>query len=456
MKKKVLCSLLGGVLVCSLTACGTQKNKRPVGGREPLSFQEIDADDIVYSDDVNWSGNEEWGADQMDADFADQYMELSIRLLQQENAQDTDTVSVNMPPETSAVPSVQSTAKKQLMWSPLCFYQSMLLVEACAGGETRGQMQDLLARGMQLKEQKINFFNFQNNLTDEKQAKLKTANEVWADSKLSLNPIFEQTAVDTYQIDVHVRPNEPETVDAINQRVSEKTKGRIPNILHRLPADGAVDFVSALFFDAKWAQKYTAGNIHENVMFHGANGAESKVTMMYSSENNYMSDDLSEGFVKPYAKGYSFAAFLPKNNMDIDTYLTKLSGSRLTALLQRADARSTIKAGIPQFTAESEISLKDALQKLGMTDAFDLEKANFSHLLAKGEETKVCVSDLFQHVKMDVDQHAKKAKESDSVKAQKCASLNGNVNVILDRPFVYAIIDQQTELPILIGVVRQL
>ena len=119
----------------------------------------------------------------------------------------------------------------------------------------------------------------------------------------------------------------------------------------------------------------------------------------------------------------------------------------------KADTKG-VKVTMPKFRGETEMKLKETLQAMGMTDAFQLDTADFSGMVESGEK-ELFVNQVLHKTYISVDELGTKAGAVTSVQMLAGEAFIEN-SVILDRPFVYAIIDNATNLPIFIGTVTDI
>ena len=100
---------------------------------------------------------------------------------------------------------------------------------------------------------------------------------------------------------------------------------------------------------------------------------------------------------------------------------------------------------------EYDILLNDSLQRLGMVDAFNGKKANFTDL-GKSVDGNIYISRVIHKTKIDVDEKGTKAGAVTAVEmVTESAMIEEPKEVILNRPFFYMIIDTEQNLPLFIG-----
>ena len=224
----------------------------------------------------------------------------------------------------------------------------------------------------------------------------------------------------------------------------------IEKIIDDIDAHTVMFLINAIAFNAEWKEIYKNTGVREGV-FTDIRGDEQKVDFMHSVECSYLDDGMAVGFVKPYVSGYSFAALLPNEGISIDAYIDFLTGDRLLDTFASAQMAS-VQASMPKFKDEYSIdSLKDILAQLGMTDAFDPKSADF-HKMGSSDQDGLYIDDVIHKTFIAVDERGTKAGAATAV-VMKITSMpdRDKKTVRLDKPFVYAIIDNATNLPVFIG-----
>jgi serpin B len=209
--------------------------------------------------------------------------------------------------------------------------------------------------------------------------------------------------------------------------------------------------INAIVFDAEWEKVYSKENLKDG-SFKSASGTSEDAQFMNSEEGLYLKDSLSTGFLKPYSKGlYSFAAILPNDGISVDEYVGKMTGTGFLDLIRGAE-KTLVTAALPKFSYSYTISMNDSLKKLGMPAAFSPENADFSRL-GKSSRGNLFIGEVLHKTFISVDELGTKAGAVTKVEIRD-ESYTETKLVILDRPFIYAIIDNSTGLPIFIGTVN--
>ena len=335
---------------------------------------------------------------------------------------------------------------KTTLVSPLSVLTALALVQNGAQGDTLAQLEQALG-GLDRDTLNAYMRAYCDFMTESEE--LKFANFVWTDSSAEAKRAFLQKAVDSYSAQLFSAPlSDPKTVESINSWVKKNTDGMIPKIIEKADRYAVMMLVNAIAFDAKWETPYKRSDI-EKLEFTSYSGSKKKTDFMCSTENVYLKDGGTVGFMKPYKNGrFAFAALLPDENTGIDDYVASLSGDKLMKIFSSAKRGNEVNVKMPKFRAEYSTQLIDTLKKMGVKDAFDSKTADFSSLI---ENRDAYIATVVHKTFIEVDENGTRAAASTLVGAD-TMSLMEPYSVFLNRPFVYMIVDTETNLPLFIGV----
>ena len=339
---------------------------------------------------------------------------------------------------------------KNTLLSPLSVLVALAMTANGAAGETRAQMESAL--GMTVGELNAFFAGYLASLNKDDGVTLALADSIWLrdDPRFSVKEDFLQINADVYRAGAFRAPFDKTTVKDINQWVKDHTDGLIDQILDDLQSDDLAVLINALLFDGKWASPYEHDTQRSSGPFHKEDGTDVTVTFLSGTESRYLSDgDRATGFVKPYEGGrYAFAALLPAEGTSLADYVATLSGERIAEILESVE-RVAVETKLPKFKTRFETDLKDALSKMGMTDAFLLEKADFTGI---SETTPLYIGEVRHKTYIEVGEKGTRAGAVTAVRGKTASARSDEVPpVILDRPFVYILFDTTTNIPLFIG-----
>ena len=336
--------------------------------------------------------------------------------------------------------------KSNTLISPLSVSSALTMTANGANGQTKDEMEKVLGSGMPLDELNKYLSSFSGSLTSGEGFKLKNANSIWfiKDNNFNVNNEFLQTNADFYHAKIYKRTYNSEIVNDINNWVSEHTDGMIDKLLDNGDVLSNIALINATAFNAVW-ETYYFDNFVEDGTFTDANGNEQSSTMLISEESEYINGDNCTGFIKKYKGGkYGFAAILPDSNVSISDFVGSLNGDKLFKMLQNTETANVV-AKIPKFEYEYSAELSEALKALGMPTAFS-DSADFSGI----SDDKVLISDVLHKTKISVTEEGTRAVAATGVVMS--AAPDGDKQVILNRPFMYMILDNKTMLPLFAGV----
>ncbi len=362
------------------------------------------------------------------------------------------------------------TQGKNALVSPLSVYIALSMLNNGADNNTRAQMLDMLGGGniaMEDINRYINGYMSQINKGDY----LKAANSIFVMDRpdVEMSDDYLNEIRTDYFAEVFHGPANDDTVDKINEWVRFRTDDMIDSVLpkgslNELPL--AV-LLNAIAFDANWDEPYSEYDVRERD-FRNYDGTVTKTDFMHSIESAYISDDLSEGFIKPYDtyyttdeeylrrdERYSFIAILPNEGVTVDEYIAQMNDSTISELVDTSSYQYEVHTAMPKFKYDCSYTLNSALKDMGMTDAFDAKKSDFSQLTST--PGAIWVSDVIHKTFIDVDENGTKAAAVTAIiiNAETAIEEPAPVikNVTLDRPFIYAIYDMKNHVPIFIGTV---
>lgn len=289
--------------------------------------------------------------------------------------------------------------------------------------------------------------------------KLDLANSIWTDDDKAvieeewLKTVKAYFGPDIYSADL---PSDG-ALKAINKWVNDKTNGMIPK-LHdeNYDKDTIMVLLNALYMKAEWAHKFEGNDTYDRE-FTKADGSTVTVPFMnmYEAYESYIKTEDAEGIMLPYDDGrLAFIALKPGSG-DARGYASSLTGAKLKELIAAAKADTFVTVNMPKFSTGYSVYLTDALKAMGMTDAFDPFLADLSGA-GRGVDGPLYISYVFQRVKVDVDEEGTEAAAvTEIATAERCA-LPADEPIVLtfDKPFVYAIVDTETGVPLFAGVME--
>ena len=350
--------------------------------------------------------------------------------------------------------SIAEASGESTLVSPLSVLYALAMTENGADGETLAQMEQVTGMSADELTDTLQAYLLRADADD---SPLSLANSVWLrDSEgLAVEDSFLETCGGRLGAQAFSAPFDDSTVADVNAWINEKTHDMIPNMLDRISDGTQLLLVNALAFEGAWEEPFDSALVTPDT-FTSEDGTERDVDMMHSTEGTYLEGELATGFAKPYeGYDYLFVGLLPAEGVTVAELLEDLDGEGLSELLEPVD-NAVVQVGLPKFTGSHEVELSDALRALGMTDAFEEGVADFTRM-GSSDAGPLYVGGVLHKTFIDVDEKGTRAAAATAVAMDGAdAPIEEEPEVkevILDRPFVYLILDQATMTPVFTGTV---
>lgn len=345
--------------------------------------------------------------------------------------------------------------------SPVSLITALSMTANGAKGETLKQIESVLGADID---------TFNRDFSKEKLdgSGVKTANSIWIKDMpaLEVNQSFIDTNKKIYGAEVFKEAFGKSTLDKINGWVSENTDGMIENGIDNLPSDAVMYIIDTVLFDAEWKTKYGSNEVLKSQEFTAENGKKQTVTMLYAemgcNEYNNFVLGKTEGIIRDYTNGYSFAALLPNEGVTVAQALQSFSGSQFIRAVTKHvgvedfdDGVYLVETKIPKFEFDCSFKFADTLKKLGMPLAFDSVNADFTGI-SSSTDYPLYISQVYHNTAISFTENGTKAGAATYVemKAGGVKLSENTKKLYFDRPFIYVIYETDTGLPLFAGTVR--
>lgn len=341
------------------------------------------------------------------------------------------------------------------MISPFSIYTALAMLDNGAEGNTLAQIDKIL--GLTDAERNAYMAAWIKRLTESETAGtvFTNADSIWVKSALekAVPKAFLDTCVQYYKAAVFSAAMDAGTVNDVNQWINDHTMGMIKEAVDELSPDVSMILINAIALDAKWAHPFYTEDIREDYTFTKENGTTTKVSMMFGEgDRGYLENDLCTGFTKSYQGGeFKYVALLPKEGVTVAQLVESLQPGIVKSLWQN-EKMGEVHIGLPKYEEEFSLVLNSMLGSLGMTDAFDPDLATFGRLIDPAAGN-TCVNSVIHKTYISVDNEGTRAAAVTVIIMENATAVGPEENiyrVVLDRPFVYMIVDADG-MPIFLG-----
>lgn len=349
--------------------------------------------------------------------------------------------------------------KSSVLVSPLSVALALSMAANGAEGETLAQFQEVLGGGtdlVELNEACAQLMVDYQNLAGS--TKCSIANSLWVDPEGQIKDEFIGKCRGIFDAQVFAAElSAPGIVKDLNGWVSKHTNKLIPEIINEpFDEDAALLLANALYLKNKWLSEFDPLSTHERDFRH-EDGSSTRMDFLskHNATLSYLQGKGGQGVVLPYDDGrLAFVAILPDlypDSPDLGQWLNNLEGNSLSQLIINRGDALFLSFAMPKFSAEWKGNLEDILPELGLEDAFDVARADFSSL---GENPYGYYIDKVVHAaKIEVNEKGTEAAAATVVAANGGAAPPPpeGITLVLDRPFLYGIVDLYTGVPLFLG-----
>lgn len=340
--------------------------------------------------------------------------------------------------------------------SPYSASTVLQMVSTGAEGSTRRQMQRVLGTsGMNpaaLNEANKEVGSIINN--GNTNFILNTANAVWYRTGTPIKSAFIAVNQQFFGAEVEALDfNNPTSVDTINAWASEATHGKIDQIV-AWPMDPKTRLfvANAVYFLGNWQSPFDTNLTTDRVFYLSGGGQETTSMMEQSGTFNYRAGNGYQAVQLPYQGGdLSMYVFLPAAGSSLKNLLGLMNGTWSQQVIDAGLIGQKGTVVLPKFKLDYAAYLNRPLDALGMKAAFTID-ANFSKISSE----PLYVSVVKQQAVVDVNETGTEAA------AVTTSTITASVipaytpppfQMIVDRPFLFLIEDQQTGTILFMGVV---
>jgi serpin B len=244
----------------------------------------------------------------------------------------------------------------------------------------------------------------------------------------------------------------PDTARAeINRVIADQTEGKIAGLLPSgaITALTRLVLASAVYLKAAWTDPFPERATADAPFYpDGPDRPGLTVPMMRGSASRaYLRGDGYQAVLLPYRDiGLAMAVLLPDG--PLAALRPKLAAAGLGGLLAGA-ARHQVTLSLPRFRLEAAFDLIPALRRLGVVAAFG-DDADFSGIT---DAAPLRIGAVAHKAYIDVDERGTEAAAATAVVMRTLAAMRPPppVTIVVDRPFLFAIIDTATSVPVFLG-----
>jgi serpin B len=350
------------------------------------------------------------------------------------------------------------TQDGNLFLSPYSISIALAMAYGGARGETKRQMAKTLHFSLPPDKVHPGFAALEKEINAVQQkgkVKLLLANSLWPRKKFALSSRYLalcKTYYGTSVTPLDYAGATEKSRQTINDWVESKTAKKITDLIKPggLTPLTRLVLVNAIYFKGAWANLFDEEFTKEEP-FYISEGKAVQAPLMHQQHEFGYGETLTLQILElPYAGNeLSMMVLLPKKNNDLVHLEESITAGQVDQLTRQIEQRK-VNVFLPKFKLDSGFSLKNALSTLGMTDAFDGTRADFSGM---DGEKDLFISAVMHKAFVDVNEKGTEAAAATAVTmlGMSRGEPEESVTFKADHPFLFLIRHNETGAILFLG-----
>lgn len=351
---------------------------------------------------------------------------------------------------------VKQDTNQNLFLSPLGLATALTMTYNGAAGETKEAMAKVLGLAkIELEEVNQASAELRHALENlDPKVELILANSLWARQGIDFKADFLERNRQFFGAEIATLDfDNPQAPALINQWVESRTKGKINKIVEdKIDPETVLFLINALYFKGKWKVEFDKKKTQEGIFYLSDGKPKPVARMVQSGKYPYFKGEKFQAISLPYGEGrISLFLFLPGKGTPLSEFLKQLNRQNWEQWQAQFHPMEGDIA-IPRFKIEYEKELSEALKALGMAVAFDRARADFSGM--RPIPPTLFIQRVKHKAVMEVNEEGTEAAAATSVEIG-ITSVPQKFTFVVDRPFFFAISDNQTGAILFMGAVME-
>ncbi|WP_137657203.1 serpin family protein [Bifidobacterium moukalabense] len=347
-------------------------------------------------------------------------------------------------------------------YSPASLQMALLVAAQGAKGDTLSQLQRVLASEKLTDNDLASIYRSIIGKRGGK-SRLDAANSIWARRDLTLNKDYADAVHRIFGTQIkRVKEFDANTNKAMSKWISDQTRGMLkPEI--DTSGNVGMSIINTLYADGRWSDPFTKSATNK-ADFHTLKGSTSTIDFMHKSFDTVQDADDADAYTKgngwqrvdlTFDNGGRMKILLPDNNARFEALRSNASALRKAFSAEpSAQSGTEVNVSLPKFGIDSTFdsdSITKTMQAMGVTDAFDTDKADFSGM----SNAQMFIGSIVQGTRLVVSEEGVKAAAFTQLDMMLASRPTEIIDFNVDHPFLYEL-DSPDGLPLFIGSVVDL
>ncbi len=351
---------------------------------------------------------------------------------------------------------------ENLVFSPHSVALALAMTRAGAAGVTAEELDTLLHLagvtdphgGFNALDQELSgrSGNYTRSDGTEAELQLTVANALWGQQGTKFEDGFLELLAQQYGAGMRLVDYKADAEAArveINEWIAEQTSGRIEDLISEGGLNSLTRLVltNAVYLLAPWEAPFDEDGTSPGV-FYLDDGSEATADLMHLFESlRYTAGDGWQAVELPYAGGELSMIVIVPDQGRFDEIEAELSASRLDEIAAELSG-TPVDLRFPKFEFRTQTGLLPALVALGLDEAVDPSRADFSGMTT---EEKLFIAAVIHEAFIAVDEEGTEAAAATAVVMAATAAPSEPVQLTVDRPFMFQIKDATTGSVLFLG-----
>ena len=353
---------------------------------------------------------------------------------------------------------------ENVLISPTSVIYAFGLLENGAKGKTKSQIEEGIFGGIKTKSAN-QILNYQmNSMKEDKGVNWRIANSLWVSDRkdVKVKKNYLRNIKSYYGADIFKTPFDDSSVKKINKWVKKNTKKMIPKIVDDMDDETVACLINTICFKGAWAEKFSDDLIEKDQIFNNFDGTTSKVTQMSCEVGGYFTLNGAYGFEKLYQGGkYAFVGIKMPEGKTTEDFISELTmkPAKFNKALNNIKTDKDVTITMPEFSLDYNAKLRTPIKKMGVKRVFDKDRANLYNMFKKDKKGNYYLDDVIHKTHIEVNKNGTKAAAATVLDIRKNGAMpieKEKLNIVLDNPFIYAIVDRENGMPIFMGCVNKM
>ncbi len=245
--------------------------------------------------------------------------------------------------------------------------------------------------------------------------------------------------------------HDPESArNTINKWVEDQTRDKIKDLFppKSINKDTRLVLPNAIYFKGIWESQFKERWTREEP-FTLLGGKDVKVPMMSQTQSfGYAEETDLQVLQMPYKGGeLAMVVLLPSKQKRFEDFEGSLTFEKLSQRVGKLGTRK-VEVYLPRFRMISEFSLRSALTKLGMTDAFSLKAADFSGMTG---DKDIFIEDGYHKAFVETNEEGTEAAAATGFSIRRTGAPAPAPVFRADHPFLFLIVHRPSNCILFLG-----